>query len=76
MMNVINGGAHADNALDLQEFMVVPHGAESFAEALRIGSEVYHALKARLHARRALARPSATRAASRRRSPRPRPRSS
>ena len=49
MMNVINGGAHADNALDLQEFMVVPHGAESFAEALRIGSEVYHALKARLH---------------------------
>jgi len=49
MMNVINGGAHADNALDLQEFMVVPHGAPSFAEALRIGSEVYHALKARLH---------------------------
>ena len=49
MMNVINGGAHADNALDLQEFMVVPHGATSFAEALRIGSEVYHALKARLH---------------------------
>ncbi len=49
MMNVINGGAHADNALDLQEFMVVPHGAESFADALRIGSEVYHALKARLH---------------------------
>jgi enolase len=48
MMNVINGGAHADNALDLQEFMVVPHRAESFAEALRIGSEVYHALKARL----------------------------
>ena len=49
MMNVINGGAHADNALDLQEFMVVPHGAESFSEALRVGSEVYHALKARLH---------------------------
>jgi enolase len=49
MMNVINGGAHADNALDLQEFMLVPHGAETFAEALRIGSEVYHALKARLH---------------------------
>jgi enolase len=48
MMNVINGGAHADNALDLQEFMVVPHGAGSFAEALRIGTEVYHALKARL----------------------------
>jgi enolase len=49
MMNVINGGAHADNALDLQEFMVVPHRAGSFSEALRIGSEVYHALKARLH---------------------------
>jgi enolase len=49
MMNVINGGAHADNALDLQEFMLVPHGAETFAEALRIGSEVYHALKTRLH---------------------------
>ncbi len=49
MMNVINGGAHADNALDLQEFMLVPHGAGSFAEALRIGSEVYHALKTRLH---------------------------
>jgi enolase len=49
MMNVINGGAHADNALDLQEFMLVPHGAGSFSEALRIGSEVYHALKARLH---------------------------
>lgn len=49
MMNVINGGAHADNALDLQEFMVVPHGAATFADALRIGAEVYHALKARLH---------------------------
>ena len=49
MMNVINGGAHADNALHLQEFMVVPHRAGSFSEALRIGSEVYHALKARLH---------------------------
>ena len=49
MMNVINGGVHADNALDLQEFMLVPHGAESFGEALRIGTEVYHALKARLH---------------------------
>jgi enolase 1/2/3 len=49
MMNVINGGVHADNTLDLQEFMLVPHRAESFAEALRIGTEVYHALKARLH---------------------------
>jgi enolase len=45
MMNVINGGAHAPNSIDLQEFMVVPAGAESFAEALQIGAEVYHALK-------------------------------
>ena len=45
MMNVINGGAHAANSIDLQEFMVVPAGAETFAEALRIGAEVYHALK-------------------------------
>jgi enolase len=45
MMNVINGGVHADNSIDLQEFMVVPVGATSFAEAMRIGSEVYHALK-------------------------------
>jgi enolase len=45
MMNVINGGAHAANSIDLQEFMVVPAGAESFAEAMRIGTEVYHALK-------------------------------
>jgi enolase len=51
MMNVVNGGAHAENALDLQEFMVVPAGAESFAEALRIGAEVFHALKALLHER-------------------------
>ena len=50
MMNVINGGAHADNPLDLQEFMVVPHGAASFSEALQIGIEVFHALKARLKA--------------------------
>ena len=47
MMNVINGGAHADNSIDLQEFMVVPAGAASFAEAMRIGTEVYHSLKAR-----------------------------
>ena len=46
MMNVINGGAHADNSIDLQEFMVVPAGASSFAEAMRIGTEVYHSLKA------------------------------
>jgi len=51
MLNVINGGAHADNRLDLQEFMVVPAGAESFSEALRVGAEVYHALKAVLHER-------------------------
>jgi enolase len=51
MMNVINGGAHAQNSIDLQEFMVVPAGAESFADALRIGSEVYHALRGILHER-------------------------
>jgi enolase len=51
LMNVINGGAHADNRLDLQEFMVVPAGAETFSDALRIGAEVYHRLKALLHER-------------------------
>jgi enolase len=45
-MNIINGGAHADNKLDPQEFMVVPHGAPTFAEALRMGTEVFHHLKA------------------------------
>jgi enolase len=45
MMNVINGGVHAANSIDLQEFMVVPVGGESFRDALRIGAEVYHALK-------------------------------
>ena len=50
-MNVINGGAHAQNRLDLQEFMVVPAGAESFSEALRIGAEVFHTLRAVLHER-------------------------
>jgi enolase len=45
MMNVINGGVHADNSIDLQEFMLVPAGVESFSEGLRIGVEVYHALK-------------------------------
>jgi enolase len=45
MLNVINGGMHADNSIDLQEFMLVPAGAESFSEGLRIGIEVYHALK-------------------------------
>jgi enolase len=48
LMNVINGGAHADNSLDFQEFLLVPAGAESFAEALRIGAETYHRLKALL----------------------------
>jgi enolase len=45
MMNILNGGKHADNNVDLQEFMVMPVGAESFSEALRMGAEVYHALK-------------------------------
>jgi hypothetical protein len=45
MMNVINGGAHAQNSLDFQEFMLVPAGAETFSEALRIGAESYHELK-------------------------------
>jgi len=49
MMNVLNGGAHADNSVDFQEFMVVPVGAPTFAEGLRIGTEVYHALKGWLH---------------------------
>ena len=52
MMNVVNGGAHADNNLDVQEFMIVPVGAPSFSEALRYGAEVFHALKKRLHARK------------------------
>src|SRR5438093_7636417 len=51
MMNVINGGAHAQNSLDLQRFIVVPAGAETFAEGLRIGAEVFHALKNVLHER-------------------------
>ena len=51
LMNVINGGAHAQNSIDLQEFMVVPAGASTFAEALRIGAETFHALKALLRER-------------------------
>jgi enolase len=51
LMNVVNGGAHAQNRLDLQEFMVVPAGAPSFSEALRIGAEVFHRLRAVLHER-------------------------
>jgi enolase len=49
MMNVLNGGAHADNSVDFQEFMVMPVGAPSFSEALRWGAEVFHALKKTLH---------------------------
>src|SRR3546814_10795660 len=51
MMNVLNGGAHADNNVDFQEFMVMPLGAASFSEALRWGVETYHALKGILHDR-------------------------
>jgi enolase len=51
MMNILNGGKHADNNVDLQEFMVMPVGAASFAEALRMGAEVFHALKGVLKAR-------------------------
>jgi enolase len=49
MMNVLNGGAHADNKVDFQEFMVVPVGAPTFSEGLRMGDEVFHALKRTLH---------------------------
>jgi len=51
MMNVLNGGAHADNKVDFQEFMVVPSGARTFHECLRMGAEVFHALKRTLHDR-------------------------
>ena len=50
MMNIVNGGVHADNPIDFQEFMIVPLGAASFAEALRAGSEIFHALRAALKA--------------------------
>src|SRR5437762_1422449 len=46
LMNILNGGAHADNNVDVQEFMVVPWGGPTFAEALRCGAEIFHALKA------------------------------
>lgn len=49
MMNILNGGAHADNNLDIQEFMIVPAGAPSFSESLRMGSEIFHTLKKILH---------------------------
>jgi enolase len=51
MMNVLNGGAHADNSVDFQEFMIVPAGAGSFSECLRVGAEVFHALKKSLSSR-------------------------
>ena len=51
MMNILNGGAHADNAIDFQEFMVMPVGAPTFSEALRCGTEIFHALKGKLHAK-------------------------
>jgi enolase len=50
MMNILNGGVHADNGIDFQEFMVMPVGAANFAEALRCGAEIFHALKSALHA--------------------------
>jgi enolase len=53
LMNIINGGAHADNSLDFQEFMIVPKGAANFSEALRAGAEVFHTLKKLLHDRKA-----------------------
>ncbi|WP_420102486.1 phosphopyruvate hydratase [Bosea sp. (in: a-proteobacteria)] len=49
MMNIVNGGAHADNPIDFQEFMIMPVGAESFAEGLRMGAEIFHTLKKKLH---------------------------
>ena len=52
MMNILNGGAHADNGIDFQEFMVMPVGAESFSEALRMGTEIFHNLKAVLKAQK------------------------
>ncbi len=51
MMNIINGGAHADNSVDIQEFMILPLGAPSFSEAVRYGAEVFHSLKKVLHAK-------------------------
>src|ERR1700753_3951595 len=50
MMDIIHGGAHADNPIDIQEFMILPTGAETFSEGLRMGAEIFHALKSQLHA--------------------------
>jgi enolase len=49
MMNIVNGGAHADNPIDFQEFMIMPIGADTFAEGLRMGAEIFHTLKKKLH---------------------------
>ena len=51
MMNIINGGAHADNSVDIQEFMILPVGAPNFTEALRYGAEIFHSLKSVLRGR-------------------------
>ncbi len=74
MMNIINGGAHADNPIDFQEFMVLPTGADTLAEGVRWGAEIFHTLKAKLKKAGHNTR-WATRAASRRIWPAPRPRS-
>jgi enolase len=65
MMNIINGGEHADNPIDIQEFMIMPVGADNIREAVRMGSEVFHTLKKELQAR-ATTPGSAMRAALRR----------
>src|SRR5690606_11194397 len=52
LMNIINGGKHADNNIDFQEFMIVPVGADTFADALRMGTEIFHALRGVLHERK------------------------
>jgi enolase len=49
MMNILNGGSHADNSIDFQEFMIMPVGADHFRDALRMGAEVFHHLKKELH---------------------------
>jgi enolase len=74
MMNIVNGGEHADNPIDIQEFMIMPVGADSIADAVRMGSEIFHTLKKELSAR-ASPPASATRAASRPTSRRPATRS-
>jgi enolase len=51
MMNILNGGKHADSGVDLQEFMVMPVGAETFSQALQMGTDIYHSLKKVLHDR-------------------------